>query len=215
MAEYLLIIAFVVGGFAVWFGIRTTLLPRARRPSTPTSERVVIDAAFIAAGRPTRAVFEALSGEPAANRTLRLLDIDDNVCGKLVNGELFAEHGFETETIPAYFYPNQTEPVHTIKWDTYLLCRADLADRDARVILNAIFSNIGRLLEAHTKAEDIKLVRAFSEWTTTKDVFDFKVPGNNGTPLKLHDGARDFLDEKRDTLFIATGSLLGKSATTA
>lgn len=52
MTEFLLIIAFVAGGFTVWFGVRVMLLRRTRRPAVTRRERVVIDADFIASHEP-------------------------------------------------------------------------------------------------------------------------------------------------------------------
>ncbi|MHC5115276.1 MAG: TAXI family TRAP transporter solute-binding subunit [Planctomycetota bacterium] len=196
----------------VGFGTATRLL-----------EEGVIDAAFIAAGRPTLGVEEALT---RSEGRLRLLSLrtddeipethagprnDETVLDLLTDPKgTYEAHRLRPETIPARFYRNQPESVRTLQWDSYIICRDDVADRDARAILQMIFANIRQLLEAHTKAADIKLARAFSEWTDThEEVFDFEVQAKGGL-LELHGGAVEFLAEKRDTLFIATGHLATK-----
>ncbi|MHC5003116.1 MAG: TAXI family TRAP transporter solute-binding subunit, partial [Planctomycetota bacterium] len=174
-----------------------------------------IEVAFIAAGRPAAAVEDVLLESRTDEMPVRLLDLanDAETVSRLTEPEGdYGEYRLKKESIPARFYPGQPDRVQTIQWDSYLLCREDLPARDAHAILDTIFWNIRQLLEAHTKAEDIKLRLAFSPWTDSPgEPMNLELAeASTWKLIEPHDGVRDFLAAKRDTLFILTGSLAGK-----
>jgi len=144
-----------------------------------------LDAAFFMAGTPTQAVQRVLE-----DGKCKLLSLEDGLRKQLSSGDL----GLEDANIPANFYPNQSQAVQTVAADVFLVCRSDLEEDLAFVILEALFDNITDLLLVHAKAQDIKLTDAF------------EVPKG----FKLHPGAAKFRDKEQDALLVATGALNGK-----
>lgn len=145
-----------------------------------------LDAAFFMAGTPTVAVETALkSGE------CELLNLDPNTLASLTERD--RELGLKEWDIPAHLYENQPNGIKTVAADVFLVCRSDLDEDLAFVILKALFDNITELLFVHTKAQEIRLTEAFKY-----------------LPLPLHSGARKFKDEEDGKLLIATGALNGR-----
>ena len=146
-----------------------------------------LDGAFFVAGIPTPAVQKSFeSGE------CQLLSLDVDTRKELTKSP--GNLGFVEAQIPPNSFPNQLERVQTVGWDALLVCRNDLPEGLAFVILEALFDNIGDLLLAHAKAGDIKLTKAFD------------VPED----LPLHPGARKFQEKESGRLLIATGAINGK-----
>ena len=92
------------------------------------------------------------------------------------------------------FYQNQPKRIQTVGADVYLICRKDLPEHLAYIIIETLFDNITDLLLAHTIAQDIKLTRAF------------KVPAG----FLLHPGSMKFKEKERQALLVATGAVNGK-----
>jgi len=145
-----------------------------------------LDAAFFMAGTPTVAVEAVLkSGK------YELLSLDPKTLASLTEPD--RKLGLKEWAIPAHLYENQSRSIKTVGADVFLVCRRDLDEDLAFVILKALFDNITELLLVHTKAQEIRLTEAF------KDL-----------PLSLHSGARNFKDDEEKKLLIATGALDGR-----
>ncbi len=147
-----------------------------------------LDAAIFVAGMPTAAVKNALqSGD------CELLDLSRD------SEEIVSKISFFQETdiedIPAGLYENQAKRVKTFSIETLLVCRSNLDDELALLILDALFDKIKSLLTVHTRAEDVGLMTAFKD---TADGF------------KFHRGATEFLDKEKEKLHILTGAIRGK-----
>ena len=146
-----------------------------------------LEAAFFAAGTPTEAVQKALeSGE------VELLTLDGDTRRHITTSDV--DLALEEVEIPANFYPNQPEQVETMGADVFLVCRRDLPEDLAFLILDALFDNIADLRLAHAKAQGIKLTRAF------------EVPGG----FLMHSAATEFEEAESDRLLVATGAINGK-----
>lgn len=157
---------------------------------TEAAERLIngeIDAAIYAAGKPTEAVRTALESGKG-----KLISLDENTVQKLTQGK--DGIGLVEKQVPASFYQNQLERAHTVGADVFLVCRNDLPQDLAYLIVEALFDKISDLLLAHTVAQDIKLTSAF------------EVPEG----LALHPGTRKFQENERGALLIATGAVNGK-----
>ncbi len=146
-----------------------------------------LDAAIYTAGIPTEAVQKALESGVG-----KLLSLDSNTRQKLTKSG--RDFGLVEAQISANYYQKQLESVHTVGADVFLVCRKQLSEDLAFVILEALFENIDDLLLAHTIAQDIKLTRVF----------------NIPKELTLHPGAVKFQSEERSALLIATGAINGK-----
>ncbi len=146
-----------------------------------------LDVAFFAAGTPTEAVQRVL-----ASGRGELVSIEEQARDRLTatDGEL----ALVEVSIPANFYHNQPEPVQTVGADVFLAARSEIPTDLAFLILEALYDNVGDLLLAHPKAQDIKLTRAFD------------IPPT----LPLHPGALRFEAETREALLVATGAVNGK-----
>ncbi|MHC4991740.1 MAG: TAXI family TRAP transporter solute-binding subunit, partial [Planctomycetota bacterium] len=184
----------------VGFGKAKDLLAQTSNGGPP------LDAAFVVAGRPTVAISEAMTHH---ERPARLLPIPEEVIETVTTDMDYKRLGLARSTIPARTYSNQPETLDTLEGDTYLVCRADLPADTASRIVEALFDNLPELLRTHTKAEDIKLRRAFWEWLDIDDSGDISSAADSGL-ITLHPGARRFVDRELDTLHIATGALSGK-----
>jgi TRAP transporter TAXI family solute receptor len=146
-----------------------------------------LDVAFFAAGTPTEAVQRAL-----ASGRGELLSLDPQARDRLTATE--GALALVEVSIPANFYHNQAEPIQTVGADVFLAARTEVPADLAFLVLEALFDNIGDLLLAHPKAQDIRLTRAFD------------IP----PALPLHPGARRFEAETRGALLVATGAVNGK-----
>ena len=113
-----------------------------------------LEAAFFAAGTPTEAVQKALESGEA-----ELLTLDGDTRRQITTSHV--DLALEEVEIPANFYPNQPERVESMGADVFLVCRRDLPEDLAFLILDALFDNIADLRLAHAKAQGIKLTRAF------------------------------------------------------
>ncbi len=144
-----------------------------------------LDAVFFVSGKRTKAVKMALESGKCY-----LLDLSDSLVRITEsNRDVFVEE------IPANFYANQTKPVLTVGADALLMCRKNLNDNLALLILNTLFDNIGDLLIAHARAHDIRFERAFD-----------RLPNN----VELHPSAIKFREREQKELLIATGAFNGK-----
>jgi len=148
-----------------------------------------LDAAFVMAGTPTAAI------ERALDPNCELLSLDPNSLSSL--RQEHPELGLKDYLIPANLYPNQPDDVNTLASDVFLICRKDLPEDLAFMILDALFDNIEDLLLVHAKAQDIKLTGAFEY-------------GEEDLLPPLHPGAKKFQEKEQDALLIATGALNGK-----
>jgi TRAP transporter TAXI family solute receptor len=155
-----------------------------------------LHAAFLMAGTPTAAIDSALDSVGVSDPNgFELLSLDADTLSSL--RQLHPELGTREHTIPANLYPNQPDDVNTLASDVFLICRKDLPEDLASMILDALFDNIEDLLLVHAKAQDIR---------PTKEAFELP----EDFPFRLHSGAKNFLAEEREKLLIATGALNGK-----
>jgi TRAP transporter TAXI family solute receptor len=143
------------------------------------------DAAFFVASTPAKAVSDAL-----ASGCCSLLDLGDHqrAIERLVPG-------LGVQKISGQVYANQPEPVHTVGGRALLIAHEELETEVVLEIEAALFGAIGALAEAHIRAEEIRLERAFA-----------------GLPagIEPHPGALEFLEAEREKLVIATGTINGK-----
>ncbi len=146
-----------------------------------------LDVAFFAAGTPTEAVQRAL-----ASGRGELLSLDEQVRDGLTASE--GDLALVEVDIPANFYHNQPVPVQTVGAEVFLAARTEIPTDLAFLILEALYDNVGDLLLAHPKAQDIKLTRAFD------------IP----PVLPVHSGARRFEAQANEALLVATGAVNGK-----
>ena len=131
------------------------------------------DAAFIVASTPAKAVSDALgSGE------CELLDLKDDA-DLIAEGKPGEDTGLKVQKIPARMYENQAEQVTTVGASALLVSRKDLKVDVVLEIEDALFDNISALAEAHIRAQDSRLDRAF------------KIP----TGLEIHPGSLKFQDQ--------------------
>jgi TRAP transporter TAXI family solute receptor len=144
-----------------------------------------LDAAFIVAGKLSIAPKKAL--ESGNCSLLDLRDVITQIITKITDL-------IEVE-IPANFYVNQTQTIQTVGAEALLLCRKDLDKELVFLVVNTLFDNIGNLLLAHARAEDIRLETAFNDLPTT---------------VLLHPGSREFQEREQKELLIATGSMGGR-----
>lgn len=145
-----------------------------------------IEAAFFASGKPTVAVKTALE-----SGACNLLDLGSNI--EKVKASI---PNLADEKIPANFYVNQPTEIRTVGADALLMCREDLSEHLVILILDELFNNIENLFMAHTRAEDIRIERAFTDLPAV---------------VKIHRGAVKFWQrEREETLLIATGSPGGR-----
>ena len=144
----------------------------------------VVDAAFVLAGTPTTAVTAAMTSGCCA-----LLDLAPDI-ETLSTIEQFRPH-VSNVTLPAYFYPNQTEPIRTVSTRAQLISRADLTDEVAGRVVEALYDNVRDLLRVLTKEEDI----------------EFRMP--QGSVVDLHGGVAQYWEERRGMLQIVTGTIDG------
>ncbi len=128
-----------------------------------------VDAAFVTAGTPTAAVTDV-----STTHNVRLLNIDSSVAASLA-----AEFPFyDTVTIPAGTYNNQTEDVQTVTVLAMLSARAGLSDDVVYNITKALFENLNMFAAAHARGGNLSLDSALS-----------------GMPLELHPGAARYFQE--------------------
>jgi TRAP transporter TAXI family solute receptor len=145
-----------------------------------------LDAAFFMAGTPTVAVETALKSTKC-----ELLSLEPNTLASLT--ERYRKLGLKKWDIPAHLYKNQSQDVNNVAADVFLVCRRDLDEDLAFVIVEALFDNITELLLVHVKAQEIRLTEAFEN-----------------LPLLLHPGAVKFQKQEEEKLLIATGALDGR-----
>jgi TRAP transporter TAXI family solute receptor len=127
-----------------------------------------LDAFFIVAGWPTKAVDEALASGQAS-----LIGVDAEAANRLVRQNPFLNFG----QIPAGTYPGQSAALGSLMVGAQLIARADLADERVRAILEALWSPRGQalLIAGHPRGGDIRFADALT-----------------GRSLPLHAGAERF-----------------------
>ncbi|MBS4048718.1 MAG: TAXI family TRAP transporter solute-binding subunit [Alphaproteobacteria bacterium] len=127
-----------------------------------------LDAFFIVAGWPTKAVSEALASGQAA-----LAGIDAEAANRLVRQNSFLSLG----QIPAGTYPGQTNAVASLMVGAQLVVRADLPEARVQAVLEALWSPRGQSLlgSGHPRGADISFANALT-----------------GRSLPLHAGAERF-----------------------
>jgi len=127
-----------------------------------------LDAFFIVAGWPTKAVGEALASGQAT-----LLGVDASSAGRLTRLNPFLSYG----QIPADTYPDQPAAVGSLMVGAQLVARADLADDRVQAVLEGLWSPRGQalLIAGHPRGGDIRFAGALT-----------------GRSLPLHAGAERF-----------------------
>ena len=130
-----------------------------------------IDAAFLTAGIPTAAVMDV-----AATQDIKLLNFTTEQINKLNS-----EYPFLTGVkVPAGTYNGQDEEVTTVALKATLVTLESLDEEVVYNITKALFENRDQLIEAHSRAEDIKLETA-----------------QDGMTIPLHPGAEKYFDEAK------------------
>ncbi|WP_290809376.1 TAXI family TRAP transporter solute-binding subunit [Ferrovibrio sp.] len=126
-----------------------------------------LDAFFIVAGWPTKAVSDTLASGQAS-----LVGIDADAANRLVRQNPFLSYG----QIPAGTYPGQPA-VSTLMVGAQLLVRADLADERVYAVLEALWNPRGQALlsAGHPRGTDVRFADALT-----------------GRTLPLHSGAERF-----------------------
>ena len=127
-----------------------------------------LDAFFIVAGWPTKAVGEALAGGEAS-----LVGVEAEAANRLVRQNPFLSYG----QIPAGTYPGQSAAVGSLMVGAQLIARADLTDDRVQAVLEALWSQRGQamLIAGHPRGADIRFADALT-----------------GRSLPLHSGAERF-----------------------
>ncbi len=172
-----------------------------------------IDAAFFVSGIPANCVTEALEKKnpddetPVCHflpfgRNPELLRAIRRTPGHKWNGVL------KELTIPADVYDGQEEEIDTLGTDVYLVCRKDLDDELVITILEAMFDNSVEWLSGHSRAQDIRLTNAFSDWPSDASTFG-QTPFPSGH-IDLHNGAKEFRARESKKLVVASGPIGGK-----
>ncbi|MFC1557791.1 TAXI family TRAP transporter solute-binding subunit [candidate division KSB1 bacterium] len=144
-----------------------------------------LDAAIFTAGIPAEAVKKALESDDC-----RLLDIEDSL------EKIKAKYSYlDEDEIPGQSYMNQPKSLRTLSTEVLLVGRKDLDDDLVFLIEDALFDNLKKLFNAHTRAEDMRINTAFDT-----------IPKG----YELHPGVIKFREEEKHKLHIATGTLTGK-----
>jgi TRAP transporter TAXI family solute receptor len=127
-----------------------------------------LDAFFIVAGWPTKAVSEALASGQAS-----LVGVDADAATRLVRQNPFLSYG----QIPAGAYPGQATAVGSLMVGAQLVVRADLPDERVQAVLEALWSQRGQSLlgNGHPRGADVRFTDALI-----------------GRSLPLHAGAERF-----------------------
>ncbi len=107
-----------------------------------------IDAAVLTAGAPTTAVTDL-----ASTNTVYLISIDDAHMAKLLADCPW----YASYTIPAGTYKGFDEDAVTVTVKATLICRADLDDDVAYMIVSTIFNNTDAITAAHAKGAELSL----------------------------------------------------------
>jgi len=160
-----------------------------------------LDAAFVMAGTPTEAVRDALNPysslrdaeDKSHANECTLLGLDsETVVPQQTSEEPGSYLGLKPHLIRKMVYGKyQPTAITTVASDVLLICRRDLNEDLAAVIVKSLFYDTERLELAHSKALEIKLTEALA----AEDL-----------PLEWHPGVEKFLKE---TLLIATGAMKG------
>ena len=128
-----------------------------------------VDATVVLAGAPTAALIDL-----DAQRDMVLLSVDADTIAPMLKTYPY----YQSYTIKAGTYPDQTEPVETINDPATLFVKAD-ADPDLIERITAtIFDNLAELAQVHPQA------MAISKETATN------------TPIALHPGAQAYFDRR-------------------
>jgi TRAP transporter TAXI family solute receptor len=128
-----------------------------------------IDAAFLTAGIPTAAVMDV-----AATQDIKLLNFSAEQINKLHSNYPFLT-GVE---VPAGTYNGQDKTVNTVALKATLIAEESLEESVVYDITKALFENRKQLIQAHSRAKDIKLETA-----------------QDGMTIPLHAGAKKYFDE--------------------
>lgn len=129
-----------------------------------------IDAMWYVSGIPTSGILDVASA-----RAIRIVPID----GELRESVMKAYPYHAPGVIPAGTYPEQDNDVLTLASPAYLVATSELPDDIAYAILDAIFSHLDVLQNAHSQGKDVTLEGALV-----------------GSPIPLHPGAERYYKEK-------------------
>lgn len=128
-----------------------------------------IDAGFITAGFPTAAIQDI-----SAQHDVVILSIDEATANKLTE-----EYPYYTKiTIPANTYQNQDKDVHSLAVKAMLITTADMDEDTAYKITKSIYTNLDRLVAAHSVGKVITQETA-----------------RDGVSIKMHPGADKYFNE--------------------
>ena len=127
------------------------------------------DVAFLTAGAPTAAVRDL-----AAQKVILVIPVPKNIADKLI-----AKYPFYVRVkIPRDTYSKQNADVDTVTVKSILVANASLDEAVVYGATKAIFSNLGRLIQAHAQGRNITKATALE-----------------GLPLPVHAGADRFFKE--------------------
>ena len=127
------------------------------------------DVAFLTAGAPTAAVRDI-----AAQKAIAIVPVTKDVADRLI-----AKYPFYVRVvIPKDTYTQQTTAVDTVTVKSMLVASADLDETLIYNATKAIFSNLERMRQAHSAANQIS-----------------KATAQEGVPIPLHPGASRFYKE--------------------
>lgn len=138
-----------------------------------------VDVAFLTAGLPTAAVMDL-----ATSHAVSLVEVDRDVLD-----ELRSDYPFYTaHVIKGGTYNKVDHDVLTVAVQAMLIASADLDEELVYGMTEALFSNLDRMKQVHSRGGDITADTAL-----------------DGMPLPLHPGARRYFSESHPELLEAAG----------
>lgn len=140
-------------------------------------ERGNIDAFFITAGAPTKAVLDL-----AGHKEIRLLSIAPDVQSNMM--KLYK--GYTRCTIPANSYPGQTEDVQTIGVKAVLVASTDLKDDKVSYLTEFIFKNADKL--PHNATNKLTIDYAVQDIPASFHAGAAKFYETQGVKVNIYDG---------------------------
>ena len=140
-------------------------------------ERGNIDAFFITAGAPTKAVLDL-----AGHKEIRLLSIAPDVQSNMM--KLYK--GYTRCTIPANSYPGQTEDVQTIGVKAVLVASTDLKDDKVSYLTEFIFKNADKL--PHNPTNKLTIDYAVQDIPASFHAGAAKFYETQGVKVNIYDG---------------------------